>query len=212
MKHNNDISSEIRHENSEYNVRWISSEGMIGDSIVPRDKLDVEESAKLDASPFMVVWLKNIDRLCSQLPDDFSFKEYTLLDVGCGSGISTIYFFKKYPFKCLRGFDFSAALIEAANKNKSRLLAQGNNVESITFEVGDAKYYRLPQEPFVMFMFNPFGWKTMKVFIENNIDILRATKSLLLYANDVCVNDIGKYGRIVSRDGFYNLSVANFGG
>ena len=42
----------------------------------------------------------------------------------------------------------------------------------------------------------------MKVFIENNIDILRATKSLLLYANDVCVNDIGKYGRIVSRDGF----------
>jgi SAM-dependent methyltransferase len=211
MKHNNDISLEIRQENSEYNVRWISSEGMVGERTVSKDELDVEEHVKLDASPFMVVWLKNIDRLCSRLPDDFDFGKYTLIDVGCGSGISTIYFHMKYPFKYLKGFDFSTSLVEAAEKNKQNLLSRGVSVESISYEVGDAKRYRLPQEPLVMFMFNPFGWETMKVFIENNIDALRKTNSLLLYANDIYVNDIANYGKILSRDDYYNLSVVEFG-
>ena len=76
--------------------------GMIDDSIVPRDELDVEESAKLDASPLYGRLAKNIDRLCSQLPDDFSFKEYTLLDGAAAAGYQPFIFQKKYPFKCLR--------------------------------------------------------------------------------------------------------------
>lgn len=179
--------------------------------MVSKDELDVEESVKLDASPFMVVWLKNIDRLCSQLPDDFEFNKYVLVDVGCGSGISTIYFYRKYSFKYVKGFDFSASLIKTAEENKRQLLLLGGNVKPLAFEVGDAKSYRLPQEPLVMFMFNPFGWETMKVFIENNIETLRKTKSLLLYANDIFISDIAEYGKILSRDDYYNLSVVGFG-
>lgn len=211
MKHNNEIPAEIRQENSEYNARWILSEGLVGEGMVSKDELDVEESVKLDASPFMVVWLKNIDRLCSQLPDDFEFNKYVLVDVGCGSGISTIYFYRKYSFKYVKGFDFSASLIKTAEENKRQLLLLGGNVKPLAFEVGDAKSYRLPQEPLVMFMFNPFGWETMKVFIENNIETLRKTKSLLLYANDIFISDIAEYGKILSRDDYYNLSVVGFG-
>lgn len=210
MKKNSEMPQGLRKEHDEFNARWIASEGLVGEGMVSRDNLDVEDSVKSDANAFMVVWLENIDRLCGRLPDGFDFQKYTLLDVGCGSGISTIYFHKKYPFKNLKGFDFSASLIEAANQNKKQLSSWGGRVESISFERGDAKSYRLPQEPLVMFMFNPFGWKTMKVFIENNLDVLRDTKSLLLYANDLYVNDIAKYAKILSRDDFYNLSVAEF--
>lgn len=211
MTHNNDISVEIRQENSEYNARWISSEGLAGDGVVSKENLDVDESVKTDASPFMVVWLKNIDRLCESLPNDFAFSKYTLLDVGCGSGISTTYFFRKFPFNRFRGFDFSASLIEAANKNYDHLVMQGHSVDSLSFEIGDARSYCLkPNEPTVMFMFNPFGSETMKIFIENNIDALRATHSLLLYANDLCIGDLEAYGTVLSRDDFYNLSVIGF--
>ena len=109
------------------------------------------------------------------------------------------------------GFDFSASLVEKANNNKACLLSKGHEGKSITFEVGNAKTYRLNSEPYVLFMFNPFGWDTMKHFLENNIDVLRKTKSWLLYANDVCVNDIAKYENISARATFFNLSVVNFG-
>lgn len=116
MKHNNHMPLDIRKENDEYNVSWITSEGMIGDNIITCENLDVDESLKLDASPFMVVWLKNIDRLCDQLPKDFDYGSYTFVDVGCGSGISTIYFYRKCAFKRFMGFDFSSELISLANK------------------------------------------------------------------------------------------------
>lgn len=211
MKHNNEMPSDIRKENDEYNVGWITSEGMVGDNIVTRENLDVDESIKLDASPFMVVWLKNIDRLMSRLPIDFDHGKYTLVDVGCGSGISTIYFYKKYAFKHFIGFDFSSSLISIANKNNENIRTSYVSNKPILFEVGDAKNYRLLDEPLVLFMFNPFGWETMRIFIENNADVLRKNKSILLYANDICVNEIVKYGRVLSRDDFFNLSIVEFG-
>jgi hypothetical protein len=116
MKHNNEISEYVRQENSEFNDRWIASEGLVGERIISIEMLDVDDSLKKDASPFMVVWLKNIDRLCSRLPSNFDFGRYTLLVIGCGSGISTIYFHKRFKFKSLKGFDFSLSLVETEKK------------------------------------------------------------------------------------------------
>ena len=61
-----------------------------------------------------------------------------------------------------------------------------------------------------IFLFNPFGCKSIKLFIEKNYLILREKKSFLLYANDHCINEVSNYAKILKRDNMYNISVSQF--
>ena len=71
------------------------------------------------------------------LPSKLDFSEYSLLDVGCGSGISTLYFLENYQFKSYLGFDKSKHLIFNAEKNKE-IFSKGKDLSSkIKFEVCD---------------------------------------------------------------------------
>ena len=211
MKHNNDINEVIRAENVDFNASWKNTYGFVGEEIVPKSELDVAEATKLDANAFMVVWLKNIERLCGMFEKSYDYREFVLCDVGCGSGISTLFFNHKYPFKRFCGFDFSAKLIGLAENNK--VIASNNDfdISKIDFEVSDAKKVKFQNERNAIFMFNPFGWETMSIFIKNNVEIFKETKSVLLYANDICIEEILDYGAIVERDNFYNLSLISFG-
>ena len=51
----------------------------------------------------------------------------------------------------------------------------------------------------------------MKLFIENNLVALRRTESLMLYANDLFINEVTDYANLISRDQSFNLSVVQFG-
>ena len=211
MKHNNAIDEVIRAENDDFNATWISAHDFVGGEVVPQSELDVSEATKLDASPFMVVWLKNIERLCVMFDKSYDYKDFVLLDVGCGSGISTLFFNQKCPFKRFFGFDFSAKLIGMAENNKVIASTNDFDVLKVDFKVADARKVKLVSERNAIFMFNPFGWETMRIFIENNADMLKETKSVLLYANDICIEEMLDYGAIVERDDFYNLSLISFG-
>ena len=211
IKHNTDIHHDIRKENEDYNNEWIANNKLIGEDIVLADELDVSSEVKLDASPFMVVWLKNIERLCNMFSSEFDYKSFSLLDVGCGSGISTLFFHQKYDFQRCDGFDFSSSLIGLANKNKNIINEDGADTTSISFKMADARKIKLQDKRYAVFMFNPFGWETMNQFVSKNIEVLQRNNSVILYANDVCVGNLLEYGRMVMRDDFYNLSVIAFG-
>tara|TARA_Y100000591_G_C21819469_1_gene692757 strand:- start:824 stop:1459 length:636 start_codon:yes stop_codon:yes gene_type:complete len=210
MKHNNEINEFIRDENHEFNAAWIASHGFVGEHTVPSCDLDVSEEMKVDSSPFMVVWLKNVERLCRMFQKSYSFSDFVLLDVGCGSGISTLFFNHNYPFRNFYGFDFSLKLVEMAEKNKSIASNNGFDTSSVSFKVANAKKIKLANERSAVFMFNPFTWQTMNSFIKNNLTMLKETKSVLLYANDICIKEILDYGALVERDSFYNLSLISF--
>ncbi|MAV05404.1 MAG: hypothetical protein CMI71_00115 [Candidatus Pelagibacter sp.] len=211
LKHNNEINDNIRKENKEFNKQWIANNKLIGEGIVLVDELDVSSEVKLDASSFMVVWLKNIERLCEMFSSEFDYKSFSLLDIGCGSGISTFFFHQKYDFDRCDGFDFSSSLIGLANKNKKIINRDGVDTSSISFNFADAKKIKLQDKRYALFMFNPFGWETMNEFISNNIEVLQKNNSVILYANDICVGNLLVFGRMVKRDDFFNLSVIAFG-
>ena len=211
IKHNRDIHNDIREENEEFNNQWIANNKLIGEDIVSVGELDVSSEVKLDASPFMVVWLKNIERLCEMFSSEFDYKSFSLLDVGCGSGISTFFFHQKYDFDRCDGFDFSSNLIWLANKNKKIINRGGVDTSSISFNIADAKKINLQDKRYAIFMFNPFGWVTMSEFVSNNIEVLQKNNSVILYANDICVANLLEFGRMVKRDDFFNLSVIAFG-
>lgn len=133
-----------------------------------------------------------------------------MIDVGCGSGISTLFFSSDKGFKKFIGFDFSPKLITLAEENRKIAGLNGFNVNAVQFYVWDAKKAILPNEKLAIFMFNPFGWETMKIFISNNIKSLRQTKSVLLYANDICIEELLKFGVLKARDDYFNLSIIAF--
>ena len=58
----------------------------------------------------MVMWLRNLDRITKTLEETTQLNTLTFLDVGCGTGIPTLYAATRYEFADLRGFDFEAPL------------------------------------------------------------------------------------------------------
>ena len=209
MDHNSFLDEQIRKENYKYNRDFISQNKFLGFENVDLEGLDVPPEQKKDSSPYNLVWLKNIDRLINLIPLGTDFKDYELVDVGCGSGISTLYFASKYFFKSYYGFDFSNKLIAIALKNRVKFFDRYKLSLDIRFHVQDANEFKLSQKS-VLFMFNPFGRETIKKMVFNNLNFLKDSNSIILYANDHYSDFLNKYGNQINRDAEYNLSYIKF--
>lgn len=200
-QHNNIDDIKVRSGEEKFNSDFIESLGLKTktDSFEGFD----ESSRSNDSTPYMTVWLQNIDRLIDLLPSNIDLNQYHLCDVGCGLGISTIYFATKYNLKSYNGFDFSKKLIKEANQIKTKV-----NID-VNFEVANANEKILDEKSYLLFMFNPFGTRTLNKFIANNEHNLKKNKSIILYANDLWINEI-KINERISRNHYFNLSVVEF--
>ncbi|MDB2329279.1 class I SAM-dependent methyltransferase [Candidatus Arcticimaribacter forsetii] len=202
-KHNNISDDLTRQKEEQYNKEFINSLKLNLD-INQYEGLTSNNSLN-DSTPYMTVWLGNIDRLIDLIPNNIELENYSLCDVGCGLGISTIYFQKKYNMKSFSGFDFNQDLID-----KAKLILKDLELdENIEFEFKNANEKLLESKPYILFMFNPFGITTMQSFINNNIVTLKTNKSIILYANDLHINEIKNCDEIY-RDDYFNLSVIVF--
>jgi predicted RNA methylase len=197
----------VRFENEEFNKTWISKKGLKFQKTIDVSDLSVPEHDKCDASPFQVVWLKNIDRLMSLVNNDFQLENITLIDVGCGTGISTLYIADNYNFKKYIGFDFDVELIKKAELNRKLISLKNKRLEFIQ---KDARNYTIPNEKCILFMFNPFGLETMKIFIEKNLDLITKSHSIIAYANDVCIDYLDSLNTNIKRIKKFNLSLVTF--
>lgn len=125
-----------------------------------KEKIDIKNSYE-----YHVVWLRNIDRLIDLLPPNIDPNNYNLVYVGCGAGISTIYFYDNYPFKTFQGFDFSKNLISYAKRNfELYYKKRSNKIRKIEFINSDARNYTLNNQPIFIFMYNPFRFPIAKKF------------------------------------------------
>ena len=209
LKRNSYLSDQTRKENNDFNQVWISQNQFLGSENIEVKDLDISLKQKKDSIDFQVVWLKNIDRLINLLPSDFNFKEYGLVDIGCGSGISTLYFASNYRFKYYYGFDCSSNLLELAEKNKQKFLENKSSKLNIKFELNDATKIKFIRSS-VLFMFNPFGFETVEKMILNNLSNLKKSKSIILYANDLHIDLILDHGMLLNRNDIFNLSCIQF--
>ena len=201
--HNNISDDLIRQREENFNENFINSLGINLD--ISQYEGEHNKDKGNDSTPYMTVWLKNIDRLMGLIPDNIELENYHLYDVGCGLGVSTIYFYKKYKMKSFSGFDYNEDLI-----SKAKLMLNDLGLErQIEFEIKNAKKKTLESKPYLLFMFNPFGINTIQYFIDNNIEVLKTNKSIIIYANDLHVNEIKGYKKI-NRDNYFNLSTIIF--
>ena len=94
--HNNISDDLIRQREENFNENFINSLGINLDISQYEGKQNKDIGN--DSTPYMTVWLKNIDRLMGLIPSDIKLENYHLCDVGCGLGVSTIYLKKKYIY------------------------------------------------------------------------------------------------------------------
>lgn len=105
-------------------------------------------------------------------PEEFSsamdalgidFRQFTFVDLGAGKGRALL-MAAQYGFRRLVGVEFARELVEVAQRN---LQVAGPSVSARARMVHqDATTYVLPNEPVVLFMYNPFGGKTMAAVAE----------------------------------------------
>jgi SAM-dependent methyltransferase len=86
------------------------------------------------------------------------FHRFTFVDLGAGKGRALL-LAARHGFRRIIGVEFAQQLVEVAQRN---ILSAGPGIAARTHIVQhDAGTYDLPDEPIVLFMYNPFGAKTM---------------------------------------------------
>jgi len=115
------------------------------------------------------------------------------IDVGSGLG-KTLFVASEFPqFRNIIGLEFLQELHYLAIANILK-----DKQKKIILVKGDASKYTVGLQPTVIFLFNPFDQIVLREFINNNIDRIQRTQSVIAYVNDLHQNEL-------SRAGFQNV-------
>lgn len=102
------------------------------------------------------------------------------IDIGCGKGKACLYMGLKGPFERITGIEFAPRLASAARTNIQRA-----RVKRAAILEMDARDYRLPAMPSLVFLFNPFDALALDHFIKANITHFQKHRSVIAYAFDI---------------------------
>ncbi len=199
----------LRLWNDCYNMAWMRVHGL-RNTTVELEAFTNGYGSLDDANHFMVMWLRNLDRVVRRLSTIAELNELTFIDVGCGTGIQTLYAATRYEFHDFQGFDFEAPLVQEAKRNQAKYLRAGRRC---TFFVEDASQVRLPRKRYLLFLANPFGGRVLEQFIHHNLEMLVATGSFIAMVNDHGVEAMVKIPSVnaLFRSSTFNCSLLSFG-
>lgn len=97
---------------------------------------------------------------------------HTFIDVGSGKG-RVLLVASEYPFRKIIGVEFARDLHDIAVQNVKAYRSPTQRCRDISLECADATTYRMPGEPTVLFMANPFEGGVMDGFLRNVEQSLR---------------------------------------
>jgi SAM-dependent methyltransferase len=82
------------------------------------------------------------------------FDEFTFLDLGSGKG-RTLLIASEYPFRRIVGVELIEELHRAAVENIRNYRSPTQKCKQIEALLADARHFELPQEPILLYLFNP---------------------------------------------------------
>jgi hypothetical protein len=83
-----------------------------------------------------------------------AFDQFTFIDFGSGKG-RTLLMASEYPFMRIVGVELIAELHRAAEQNIRRYQSSTQRCAQVESVLADARYFELPEEPLVLYLFNP---------------------------------------------------------
>lgn len=112
------------------------------------------------------------------------FSQFTFLDLGSGKG-RTLLMASHYPFRRIVGVELLPALHRIAQENLATYKNEKQQCFALESICGDATTFFLPQEPLVIYLFNPFTESGLRRFAANLRDSLgtHSRPVFMLYHN-----------------------------
>lgn len=145
----------------------------------------VAEESRVHASIYQPINYYVAEWLFKQVTPD-EMHQNRFLDAGCGKG-RALAMAAYNGFKKITGFDISPKLCHEAIETVGSLF---NKYPGTDFEVlqEDARFFNIPDDTGVIFLFNPFDKTIMKPFVNNVLESIkrRPRKIIVLYANPEC--------------------------
>lgn len=89
----------------------------------------------------------------AQVPADFS--EFVFVDLGSGKGRALL-LAAQYPFREIVGVEVQPELNRIAQENIIRFPSEGRRCRRISSLCVDAREFQFPDEPILLYLFNPF--------------------------------------------------------
>jgi len=182
-------------ETTDLNMIFVNKHNLVGYENMEVDKLRIENSKS--GNCYELSNLTYIDEINSLISVDEQ-NLYEFVDVGCGSGISTIYAAMHLNFKNYKGFDFSELLIYMAIENLKRIDSEQYD---INFFTADAASYSSADKLVFFYLFNPFDENILEKFILNNIENFKKNSCKIFYVNNKHINIFSNFSYV---------SIANF--
>ncbi len=129
------------------------------------------------------------------------FRDFTFLDLGSGKG-RTLLMASDYPFRRIVGVELLPALHQIAQDNLSRYKNKSQKCFALEVICADATTLTMPDEPMVMYLFNPFPEAGLRRVMANLESSLRAHPRMVyvLYHNPLLETLLGE-NRILRKIG-----------
>ena len=111
---------------------------------------------------------------------------FTFIDLGSGKG-RTLLMASSYPFRRILGMELLDELNAVAVKNIACYRCDEQKCFAIESRAGDARHFEFPDEPTVLYLFNPFPRHIWREVLENLRTTLQAAprQVYLIYHNPV---------------------------
>ena len=118
----------------------------------------------ITARPYFATepWL--FEQIMQALPIDVS--QFTFVDLGCGKG-RVLLMASDHPFKRIIGVEFMPELHRAAQQNIAKYSKDSLQCRQFETLCTDARDFKFPPGPLVVYLFNPFSESTFARVLEN---------------------------------------------
>ena len=112
------------------------------------------------------------------------FSRAVFVDLGCGKG-KPLMVAASYPFRRLIGVDISPACIAVARRNVARYGPDRIDPARVELRVQDAADFAFPDEPLVVYLYNPFPGAVLERVVANLEASLRESprQAAVVYVN-----------------------------
>jgi SAM-dependent methyltransferase len=101
--------------------------------------------------------------MMASLPIEFD--QFTFVDLGSGKG-RTLLMASEYPFKKIVGVELIAELHQAAEENIRAYHSATQRCVQIESVLADAREFELPEEPLLLFLFNPLPKRALSEVLQ----------------------------------------------
>jgi hypothetical protein len=122
-------------------------------------------------SPYQPTDAALFQEMMDSLPIDSS--QFTFIDIGSGKG-RTLLMASEYPFRRIVGVEILAGLDEVAQRNVAEYQGStaGERIQAICMDAAD---YMFPEEPLVIYLFNPLPEPCLRKTLQRLEDSLTQT-------------------------------------